>query len=87
MALLLSMQSGDRITVADILFTVLSSPPRLVSAETTIPLSEADTVLPHGVTVALATPYTNANTAASALTLRCTAPKDVLIKRTRGEAA
>ncbi|MDE2343397.1 MAG: hypothetical protein KGL63_08420 [Betaproteobacteria bacterium] len=82
MALLLSMQSGDRITVADILFTVLSSPPRLVSAETTIPLSEADTLLPHGVTVSLAeTP------SSSSIRLRFTAPKDVLIKRNRVEAA
>jgi len=81
LSLLLTMQSGDRITVADTLFTVLSAPPRLVSTETAIALSEADTVLPHGVTVSLAATLPD-----NGLTLRFTAPAEITITRTRGSA-
>lgn len=80
MALLLSVQSGDRITVADILFTVLSSPPRLVSTEATIPVSETNRLLPHGVTVSVADA-----TSTSHMRLRFTTPAGVLITRIRGE--
>ena len=84
MSLLLSLQSGDRIAVVDLLLTLQSAPPRLVAGDAIFPLSEADTDLPHGVTVSLAPPVTN--TKPSALRLRFTTPRGVMITRIRGEA-
>ncbi len=85
MSLVLSLQSGDQITVADLLLTLHASPPRLVAGDKIFPLSDADTALPHGVTISLAPPMTSAKP--SALSLRFTAPRHVTITRIRGSHA
>ncbi|EKM99097.1 MULTISPECIES: hypothetical protein [unclassified Acidocella] len=53
MTLVLSIESGERITVGDDHFTAFTAPPRLVSSETTYLLSEDGIDLPGGVTVSL----------------------------------
>ncbi|MBB5374498.1 hypothetical protein [Acidocella aromatica] len=82
MSLLLFVQSGDRISVAATIYTVLTDPLRLASPPATpVPLSEDDTPLTADVTVSIAgTP------AASGFTLRFTAPRGVTITRIPGSA-
>jgi len=83
LSLLLFVQSDDRISVADTIYTVLPDPLRLASPPTTpLPLSEDDTPLTADVTVSIAgTP------AAAGFTLRFTTPSHITITRIPGSAA
>jgi len=83
LSLLLSVQSGDRISVGKTVYTVLDTPLRLASATTApAPLSEDDTPLSPEVTVSLA-----GIPSATGITLRFTAPAHITITRHRGSAA
>ena len=83
MSLLLSVQSGDRISVTDTVYTVFTDPLRLASPPTTpVPLSEDATPLTADVTVSIA-----GTSAASGFTLRFTTPSHITITRIPGSAA